>query len=33
MSQNGLTFKFTINQIHVDFITKWRKRYHKVGQI
>ena len=32
-SQNVLTSKFTINQLHVDFITKDCKRYYKVGQL
>ena len=31
--QNVLTCKFTINQLHVDFITKECKRYYKVGQL
>ena len=30
---NILTYKFTITQRHVDFITKWDKCYHKVGEL
>ena len=25
--------KFTMNQLHVDFIAKWGKRYYKVWQL
>ena len=25
--------KFTLNQVHVDFITKWDKLYSKLGQL
>ena len=32
-SQNVLTSKFTINQLHVDFITKDSQRHYKVGQL
>ena len=32
-SQNVLTSKFTINQLHVDFITKDYKLHYKVGQL
>ena len=32
-SQNVLTCKFTINQLHADFITKECKRCHEVGQL
>ena len=32
-SQNVLTSKFTINQLHVDFIRKDFKRHYKVGQL
>ena len=32
-SQNVLTSTFTINQLHIDFITKDWKRHHKVGQL
>ena len=32
-SQNVLTSKFTINQLHVDFITKDYKRHYKVEQL
>ena len=33
MSQNVLTCKFTINQLHVDFITKDYKHHYEVGQL
>ena len=33
MSQNVLTFKFTINQLHVGFITKDCKYHYNVGQL
>ena len=32
-SQNVLTRKFTINQLHVNFITKDCKRHYKVVQL
>ena len=32
-SQNVLTCKYTINQLHADFITKKRKRCYEVGQL
>ena len=32
-SLNVLTCKFTMNQLHVDFITKDCKRHYKVGQL
>ena len=32
-SQNALAGKFTINQLHVDFITNDCKRHYKVGQL
>ena len=32
-SQNVLISKFTINQLHVDFIRKDCKRHYKVGQL
>ena len=32
-SHNILTYKFTITQRQVDFITKWDKCYHKVGEL
>ena len=32
-SHNILTYKFTITQRHVDFITKLDKCYHKVGEL
>ena len=32
-SQNVLTSKFTINQLHVDFITKDCNRHYQVGQL
>ena len=28
-----LTCKLTINQLHIDFNTKWDKRYYKVGYL
>ena len=32
-SQNVLTSKFTINQLHEDFITKNCKHHYKVGKL
>ena len=32
-SQNIMTCKFTMNQLHVDFITQDSKRHYKVGQL
>ena len=32
-SQNVLTCKFAINQLHVDFITEKCKRCYEVGQL
>ena len=33
ISQNVLTYKFTINQLHVDFITMEWKRYYQMEQV
>ena len=32
-SENDLICKFTMNQLHVDFITKDCRRHYKVGQL
>ena len=32
-SQNVLTCKFIVNQLHVEFITKDCKRHYKLGQL
>ena len=32
-SHNVLTYKFTMNQLHVDFITKHFQGHYKVGQL
>ena len=32
-SHNVLTYKFTMNQLHVDFITKHCQGHYKVGQL